>query len=62
MDKWHELAPPVVKGERMPMTEEHFDKVCAMRDELIEELREQLATLKSQVNKLQQKLAKYKRG
>lgn len=52
----HPITPP--KGERMPMTEEHFVKVCAMRDELILEQKDEISKLKTKVNKLQQKLKK----
>ena len=54
--KWHEMALTPKKGERMPMTEAHFDKVIAMRDELIFEQKDEIAKLKMKVNKLQQRL------
>ena len=54
---WRDTLTPT-KGERMPMTEEHFTKVIAMRDELIDDQREEISKLKMKVNKLQQKLNK----
>jgi len=57
MDKaWHELALTPTKGEKMPMTEDYFYKVIAMRDELIFEQKDEIAKLKMKVNQLQQKL------
>ena len=55
---WRDTLTPT-KGERMPMTEEHFDKVIAMRDELIFEQKDEIAKLKMKVNKLQQRIDKY---
>jgi len=52
----HPITPP--KGERMPMTEAHFNKVITMRDELIFEQKDEISKLKTKVNKLQQKLTK----
>ena len=57
--KWHEIALTPTKGERMPMTETHFDKVIAMRDELIFEQKDEIAKLKMKVNKLQQRIDRY---
>ena len=54
--KWHEMALTPTKGEKMPMTEAHFDKVIAMRDELIFEQKDEIAKLKRRCNRLQQKL------
>tara|TARA_R110002096_G_scaffold66306_1_gene161382 strand:- start:31613 stop:31792 length:180 start_codon:yes stop_codon:yes gene_type:complete len=54
--KWHELALTPTKGEKMPMTEDHFYKVIAMRDELIFEQKDEIASLKMKVNRLQQKI------
>ena len=50
---WREILTPA-KGERMPMTEKHFYKVIGMRDELIFEQKDEIAKLKTKVNKLQQ--------
>ena len=50
---WRKILTPT-KGERMPMTEEHFYKVIGMRDELIFEQKDEIAKLKTKVNKLQQ--------
>ena len=54
--KWHEMALTPPKGEKMPMTEEHFQKVIAMDQELILEQKDEIAKLKSRCNRLQQKL------
>ena len=54
--KWHEMALTPPKGEKMPMTEEHFQKIIAMDQELILEQKDEIAKLKMKVNKLQQKL------
>ena len=51
------LTPP--KEVRSEMTEELFDKVIAMRDELIFEQKDEIAKLKMKVNKLQQRIDKY---
>ena len=51
------LTPP--KGEKMPMTEEHFQKVIAMDQELILEQKDEIAKLKMKVNKLQQRIDQY---
>ena len=58
-EKWHEIALTPTKGERMPMTEEHYHKVIAMRDELIFEQKEQIVKLKMKANKLQQRIDSY---
>jgi len=57
--KWHEISLTPTKGERMPMTEAHFDKVITMRDELIFEQKDEIAKLKMKVNKLQQRIDRY---
>ena len=57
---WRHIKTPK-KGEKMPMTEEHFYKVIGMRDELIFEQKEEIAKLKSKVNRLEQKI-KTKQG
>ena len=54
--KWHEIAPPTPKDEKMPMTEEYFYKVLAMNEELIYDMRDEISALKMTVNKLRQKL------
>lgn len=54
-DKWQRMAETPTKGERMPMTEAHFDKVIAMRDEVIDDLRKEVVSLKRTVNQLRQK-------
>ena len=55
-DKWHEIALTPTKGERMPMTEEHYHKVIAMRDELIFEQKDEISRLKMKINRMQLKL------
>jgi len=55
--QWHSDVAPVKKGTQMPMTEEYFDSIIKMRDELIDEQRVEISKLKMQVNKLQQRLA-----
>ena len=55
-EEWHEIALTPTKGERMPMTEEHYHKVIAMRDELIFEQKEEISKLKRKINRMQQKL------
>ena len=55
-DKWHETTLTPAKAKKMPMTKEHFYKVIAMRDELIFEQKDEIAKLKSKVNKLQQRI------
>jgi HAMP domain-containing protein len=54
--KWHEMAPPLKKDQRTPMTQEYFYKVLAMDTELIDEMRDEISALKMTVNKLRQKL------
>tara|TARA_R110002096_G_scaffold136600_4_gene289449 strand:- start:10 stop:189 length:180 start_codon:yes stop_codon:yes gene_type:complete len=58
MDKvrWYEGGMTPKKDCRMDMTEENFDRIIAMRDEVIFEMKDEIAYLKSKVNKLQQKL------
>ena len=55
-DNWRNMAPTPPKGESMPQTPEQFAKVCAMRDEVIEDQRWEIVRLKRKVNHLQQKL------
>ena len=57
--KWHEMALTPPKGEKMPMTEKHFYKNIAMRDELIFEQKDEISKLKIKVNKLQQRIDSY---
>lgn len=54
------ITPP--KGERMPMTEEHFFRVIGMRDEIIFEQKAQISYLLNKVNNLEQKLKAKKHG
>ena len=46
------------KGVRMEMTSDNFYKIIAMRDEIIFEQKDEIAKLKSTVNKLRLKLNK----
>jgi len=55
MIRWFDLAPPVPKDKRMPMTEEYFYKVLAMDAELVDEMRKEIQQLKMTVNKLRLK-------
>jgi hypothetical protein len=52
---WQEMAPPTLKGSKMPMTQEYFYKVLAMDQELILEQREEIQRLKMTINQLRQK-------
>ena len=52
---WRDIETPK-KGQRMAMTEESFNKIIVMRDELIFEQKDEIARLKMKVNRLQQKL------
>lgn len=54
------ITPP--KGEKMPMTEEHFYRVIGMHDELIHEQKAEIARLKCTINKLRLKLEAKKHG
>ena len=57
-ENWRDtLTPP--KEVRSEMTEELFDKVIMMRDELIDDQRKEISKLKMKVNKLQQRIDKY---
>ena len=53
--KWQEIAPPIPKDKRMPMTEEYFYKVLAMNEELIFEMKDEISKLKMTINKLRLK-------
>tara|TARA_R110000744_G_scaffold118681_1_gene221575 strand:- start:202 stop:426 length:225 start_codon:yes stop_codon:yes gene_type:complete len=55
--KWYDLAPPLPKDKRIPMTEEYFYKVLAMDAELVDEMRGEIQQLKMTINKLRQKSA-----
>ena len=54
--KWYEIVLTPKKDKKMPMTEDHFYKVIAMRDELIFEQKDEIAKLKSKVSELRSKL------
>ena len=54
--KWHEMARTPKKGESMPKTIEHYQKILAMDDELIHEQRDEIAKLKMTINKLRQRI------
>ena len=51
---WHDKGLTPKKGCLMEMTEENFDRVIAMRDEIIFEQKEEIAKLKMTINKLRQ--------
>ena len=53
---WHDKGLTPKKGEMMEMTEENFYRVIAMRDELIDEQRQEISKFKAKVNKLQSKV------
>jgi len=59
--RWFDNGLTPVKGERMEMTEENFTRVIAMRDELIFKQNDEIAKLKSKVNRLEQKNLKIMR-
>ena len=48
------------KDNKMPMTEEYFDKVITMRDELVFEQKDEIAKLKSIINKLEHKVDRWR--
>lgn len=54
--KWSDIGDIPVKGERMKMSEANFDRITAMRDELILEQKDEISKLKMTVNKLRQKI------
>ncbi|MCJ8293525.1 MAG: hypothetical protein MJK15_03885 [Colwellia sp.] len=54
--RWFDKGLTPVKGERMEMTEENFTRVITMRDELIFKQKDEIAKLKSKVNRLEQKI------
>ena len=56
---WKNMAGPLAKDESMPKTKEYYKKVLAMDDELIHEQKEEIARLKSKVNKLQHRIEQY---
>jgi uncharacterized coiled-coil protein SlyX len=53
---WHDKGITPTKDKRMEMTEENFNRVIEMRDELIFEQKMEISKLKSKVNELQLKL------
>jgi len=58
-NKWHNQGITPTKDKRMAMTEENFNRVISMRDELILEQKEEISKLKAKVNKLQQRIDQY---
>ena len=52
---WHDKGLTPKKGCLMEMTEENFDRVIAMRDEIIFEQKEEITKLKMTINRLRQK-------
>jgi hypothetical protein len=53
--KWQDIAPPIPKGDPMPMTEEYFRKHQAMAHDLIDKQRIEISKLKQRVNNLELK-------
>jgi len=54
--RWFDKGLTPVKGKAMAMTEVNFNRVIAMRDELIMDQRNEISKLKMQVNKLKQRI------
>jgi hypothetical protein len=54
--KWHDNGITPAKDSKMAMTQENFYRVITMRDEIIFEQKEEIAKLKSAINRLRQKL------
>ena len=57
---WHDKGLTPKKDSLMAMTEENFDRVIAMRDEIIFEQKDEIAKLKMTINRLRQKDGKAK--
>ena len=56
---WHELPGETGKKDtRMEMTQDNFYRVIGMRDEIIDEQKSVISSLKSKINKLEQKLVR----
>jgi hypothetical protein len=53
---WRVVGDMGVKGEPLARTEENFNKIILMHDELIHEQKEEIAKLKMKINRLQQRL------
>ena len=53
---WRDMAETPAKGERMPMTADHFMKMMALDDELIKELQLEIQALKLTINQLRQRI------
>ena len=59
MRAWHTLPGETPKKDaRIEMTQDNFYRVIAMSDELIHEQKTEIASLKSKINKLEQKSTK----
>ena len=54
--RWQDMTETPVKGEPMPKTIEHYQKVLAMDDELIHEQRLEISRLKMTINQLRQRI------
>ena len=63
MRSWHTLPGETPKKDnRMEMTQDNFYRVIAMSDELIHEQKAEIASLKSKINRLEQKAVKESAG
>lgn len=54
--KWCNTGVTPPKDKKMEMTQENFYRIIAMRDEIIFEQKDEIAKLKSKINKLEQKV------
>ena len=54
--RWHEMSKSPAKGETKVLTEIDYHKYLAMRDELIDEQKSEIAKLKMKINRLEQKI------
>jgi hypothetical protein len=54
--KWQDIAPPLLKDQKMPMTQEYFYQVLARDAELIDDMKGEISALKMTINKLRQKI------
>lgn len=58
-EPWYTLPGETNKKDaRMDMTEDNFYRVIGMRDEIIDEQKSEISSLKSKINKLEQKTIK----
>ncbi len=52
---WRDMALTPGKDKPMPRTEDHYLKMLALDDELIQEMKEEISKLKAKVNQLRMK-------